>query len=854
MEEIFVGAKIEGDSGYINLLKIKEIYYSQVLRELKKEIDSHPLIDLSFKEEFFDKLFNFFDKYFSESGSVYFTKTSNWQRVYEKVYSDNRDVVLFWKTHMLYYVKSDVLFDNVSMVINDDSGEYNFYFDVGELITKQNNEKKRIIFELDKVSEKIIDGVKTNVTTIKVLYSTHGRITKIADISKEINVPDQVLNKAFSQFEKQSEVDFFINKNAKAFLEEQLDLYLHQLLLETDNKFDSLRLSQIKVIKEFALKIVCFISQFENELVKVWNKPKFVLDSDYVIAFKTLKKLINDEEYEKILEEAHEILSTNEEYANDIVNTIKEIYKQPLQKIYVSEVLLNENIEIRYVKGFKTTEALERYIQNNETEEELNITIVDRDRNIEGFFATYSSDNNMSLTSLEELYIDTKYFTENFKHYLISAISKRNNLDRVIDGYLVHSDNYQYLNSVNKFDEKISMVYIDPPFNTEGSSYAYLDKFKDSTWLTMLDERLKLTRSKFLSDNGSFYLHLDHHCNYLGRTLSDQIFTEGLTREIIWNTSPSLSGLKTAANNFIRQHDMILFYSEKNAKFNKMYTNYKNKDIKDLGWLDAFIDENKAPYIYRYEDNSSEMSKFYLEKYPTMAIGDVWNDVYSMMFTQNMTRENWGVDNTQKPENLLRRLIQASTDQGDWVMDYYSGTGTTLAASHKLNRKWIGVEFGNFIDSVILNRMKTVVTGDIRPRLSIDLNWQGGGFFKYYRLEQYEDTLRKSSYKQNQRDIFSEKKAFENYIFFSDNKLVDAMEINNNNEIRLELNNIYENIDLPETVSNLLGLPLSGIFEDHFTLDNNGVEIKYKSNFDEMNLNEQMSFIQLIKPLIWWGE
>ncbi len=102
LEEIFLGTEIEGDSGYINLLKIKSNYYKIILKEFKEKIDSDELVSDVFREELFDQLYSFFYKYFSESGSVYFLKTANWQRVYEKVYSDNDDVTLFWKTHMLY--------------------------------------------------------------------------------------------------------------------------------------------------------------------------------------------------------------------------------------------------------------------------------------------------------------------------------------------------------------------------------------------------------------------------------------------------------------------------------------------------------------------------------------------------------------------------------------------------------------------------------------------------------------------------------------------------------------------------------------------------------------------------------
>ncbi len=153
LENIFTGANIEGDSGYVNLLKIKSSYYKLILAQFKKEIDLDQTITDYFKEEFFDKLYSFFEKYFSESGSVYFVKTANWQRVYEQVYTDNKDVVLFWKTHMLYYVKSDILFQSIDVNITDEESkqDYNFFFDVGNLQAKQNNEKNALIFSFREI-------------------------------------------------------------------------------------------------------------------------------------------------------------------------------------------------------------------------------------------------------------------------------------------------------------------------------------------------------------------------------------------------------------------------------------------------------------------------------------------------------------------------------------------------------------------------------------------------------------------------------------------------------------------------------------------------------------------------------
>lgn len=125
------------------------------MEQFKKDIDNEKIITDSFKEEFFDRLYSFFEKYFSESGSVYFVKTANWQRVYEQVYTDNKDVVLFWKTHMLYYVKSDILFQNINVNITDEENkqDYHFFFDAGNLHAKQNNEKKALIFTFREIKE-----------------------------------------------------------------------------------------------------------------------------------------------------------------------------------------------------------------------------------------------------------------------------------------------------------------------------------------------------------------------------------------------------------------------------------------------------------------------------------------------------------------------------------------------------------------------------------------------------------------------------------------------------------------------------------------------------------------------------
>ncbi len=115
LKELFVGAKVEGESGFINLMRIKSRYYTDgVFPRLQKDIEAalkslghDPNVrhsgscpeSASFRQELFDKLYDFFHRYFSPSGSIYFQHTPSHKNIYEKVYTDDRDVVLFWKTH-----------------------------------------------------------------------------------------------------------------------------------------------------------------------------------------------------------------------------------------------------------------------------------------------------------------------------------------------------------------------------------------------------------------------------------------------------------------------------------------------------------------------------------------------------------------------------------------------------------------------------------------------------------------------------------------------------------------------------------------------------------------------------------
>jgi adenine-specific DNA-methyltransferase len=141
LQDIFIGAKVEGQGGFVNLMRIKSNYYSKIEKILKQDVEEALKQYPSFREELFDKLYTFYSRYFTESGSIYFNSTPFHNNVYEKVYTDDKDVILFWKTQMLYYVKTDRIFR--SMPVEFDG--YKFYFDAATIENKKLFKKWRLI-------------------------------------------------------------------------------------------------------------------------------------------------------------------------------------------------------------------------------------------------------------------------------------------------------------------------------------------------------------------------------------------------------------------------------------------------------------------------------------------------------------------------------------------------------------------------------------------------------------------------------------------------------------------------------------------------------------------------------------
>ena len=206
----------------------------------------------------------------------------------------------------------------------------------------------------------------------------------------------------------------------------------------------------------------------------------------------------------------------------------------------------------------------------------------------------------------------------------------------------------------------------------------------------------------------------------------DEVFGEDcFQREIIWDTQV-LSGYKTMVNNWVRGHDTILFYTKKPSGF--LFNKLKRPQTQE--YLDSFnkVDEDGRYYMVahgtkRYRDEAEERGRVF---------GDVWNDIKSFM---QMPTASERVDfSTQKPEDILERIIKSATNEGDLVLDFFGGSGTTGVVAHKLKRKYILCEQMDEQIGIIIDRLKKVVDGSDAGTLAQRLQWHGGGSFVYCEL------------------------------------------------------------------------------------------------------------------------
>ena len=280
-------------------------------------------------------------------------------------------------------------------------------------------------------------------------------------------------------------------------------------------------------------------------------------------------------------------------------------------------------------------------------------------------------------------------------------------------------DNKEVLSTLlmNGFRGEIDLIYIDPPF-ASGANYVrkvalrgqkdkleaegysvheqvqYTDIWANDTYLQFMYERLILMR-RLLSEKGSIYLHCDSTMSHSLKLIMDEVFgPDNFQREIIWRIG-WISGYKSKAKNWIRNHDTIFFYT-------------KNKD-------NFIFNKEYIPYADNYVRRDGRKPEG--EGYP---IEDTWNcndmDRMDSIQIMSFSSEKTGYE-TQKNENLLKRIINASSNENSIVLDCFAGSGTTAVVAEKLGRRWIVADLNK---GAIQTTMRRVQLSICLPMTKID--------------------------------------------------------------------------------------------------------------------------------------
>lgn len=245
----------------------------------------------------------------------------------------------------------------------------------------------------------------------------------------------------------------------------------------------------------------------------------------------------------------------------------------------------------------------------------------------------------------------------------------------------------------------IRLVYIDPPFATKqefkvsgSDQVAYADKISNAEFIEFLRKRLILAY-ELLADNGSIFVHLDWKMSHYIKVIMDELFGKNNFRnEIVWAyTGPGSPGMKQ----FNRKHDVILWYTKsQDWIFNEEEIRIPYKDPNQT-LRKAFGEEFTKEDVIKYRERG-------------MIPFDWWDmSVAARRKIDGINRTGYP---TEKPQKLLERIIKASTNEGDIVLDFFAGSGVSVFVAEKLNRRWIAVDVGKYSIYTIQKRLLNLKT------------------------------------------------------------------------------------------------------------------------------------------------
>lgn len=722
--------------------------------------------------EVFNHLYAFFARYYQDGDFIPVRRYGSRER-YAVPY-DGEETLLYWANQGQHYVKSsevlrdyaftvegDLLADpcrvrfvltQADVPVGDLKGDARFFFPLpGQVEWDDTARTLRIPFAYrpltnDESQRFGRSGVQQTVLDESLdslgaaIPDGAVRSALLPDSREPSEAPDDAflppLAAHLRRFVRRQTSDYFVHRDLSGFLERELEFYIKDQVLHLADLDGDLpaKLRMLRVLREISGHVITFLAQLEEVQKRLFEKRKFVLRTDYLVLIHAVPRdlwaevLANDgqlREWERLF------------------------HIDPTKDLFNPEGEVNET----FLEGHPT------------------------------------------------LVVNTALFDQDFRDRLLASFE---DIEEATGGILVHSENYQALRLLEpRFRREIKCIYIDPPYNTGSDDFIYKDRYQHSSWLAMMSARLTLAH-RLLRDTGSIFVSIDDTEVAAARTTLRRTFgssnevativwqkrysrdnrpTFGTVHEYLLHFARSAQDYSAARNLLPPDEESLKVYRNPNGdprgrwrpipmtaqghRPNQMYTittpagvqhqpppgrcwgmlEEQFESLRDQGRIWFGADDRGQPNVIRYLD---EVEGF---------VPWSWWPHEEAGHTDEAKKELYDVlgrgspFETPKPTRLVIRAIQIASDPGDWILDFFAGSGTTgqavvrqARAGEQAQRRFILVDLGAHFDSVLLERVTRGLYAD---------DWSDGtprapdsteGRFqqplvRVIRLETYEDAL-----------------------------------------------------------------------------------------------------------------
>jgi adenine-specific DNA-methyltransferase len=751
------------------------------------------------KAEVFNHLVNFFSRYY-EDGDFIPKRRYGARETYAVPYH-GEEVFFHWANRGQHYVKTAERFRDYAFKLRDLTGEYRVRFTMTEASIPKDNTKgnRRYFFPRpdsatydaetreftlpfeyrlptpeeaerygtnSKAQEAILEEALPRILEAVPESSLHALLSKPVDESED--APTMLL-KRLRHFCRRNTSDYFIHKDLRGFLTRELEFYIkdqiiHLMDLEAD--LDAKR-RVVRTFRKLAERVIDFLATIEDAQKTLFEKRKFVLETDYLIP-------------------------------------IRHVPRE-----FWPEILQNEG----QLEEWRCWLALEPQ---------------------KDLFNPQGEVNEAFLEAHPTLPVHTKHFDRDFVRRLLEALPF-DDLDEATDGLLVHGENYQALRLLHeRYREQVRCIYIDPPYNSPSTEIIYKNNYKHSSWVTLMFERLRISKS-FLQKGGTIAVAIDDHEVINLKEIMSLIFP-GEMETVAVRSNPAG---RSTPKGFSLQHEYVIFswngegsnvvgrlqYSEEQARrykekdeigpfewvnfrkhgglrkesskmFYPIFVNLKEKSwrIPEMDWSNErkewiILEEHSKDEVILWpidEHGQERRWKWSVErllanrdevKVDIDRHGDVALYIKSRMPSTGKTPPTWwdkkeysatdwgtrtlknlfgelGLFDYPKAVELVKDCLRVgSVSNSDLVFDYFSGSGTTGHAVINLNRedggqrKFILVEMGEYFDTVLLPRIAKVMytpewrDGVPKREATPEEVERTPRLVKIIRIESYEDAL-----------------------------------------------------------------------------------------------------------------